>query len=97
MSEHAFRFWIEKFVRYIHLLTKISRLPNRLDLIIAGPVDSGISLYDLLNKIKRESIMKIQSFVKANCCVDSLSLVKLSFAKITRVLCLHAEMRPMLK
>ena len=39
--------------------TDLSRLPNRLDLIVAGPVDSGISLYDLY-EIKRESMMKIQ-------------------------------------
>ena len=31
------------------------------------------------------------SVAKANRRVDSLSLVKLSFAKITRVLCLHAS------
>ena len=48
-------------VRRISWFTDLSRLPNRLDLIVAGPVDSGISLYDLLNEIKRESMMKIQS------------------------------------
>ena len=64
----------------------------------------------LLNEIKREtkhdentvfrrtSDSPDHSFLnfKANCHVDS-SLVKLSFAKITRVLCLHAKMCPMLK
>ena len=64
LSERTFRFWIKKFVRYCDYFTDLSRLPNRLNLIVAGPVHGGISLYDLLNKIKRESMMKIQSFIE---------------------------------
>ena len=81
--------------RRISWFTDLSWRPNRpLDLIIAGQVDSGIWKYSL-----RTSDSPDHGFLnfKANCRVDLLSLVKLSFAKITCVLCLHAEMRPMPK
>ena len=86
--------------RRISWFTDLSWRPNRpLDLIIAGQVDSGIWKYSL-----RTSDSPDHGFLnfKANCRVDSLSLVKLSFAKLPAsyaymlecVLCLHAEMRP---